>query len=156
MIAHLKKNHPDINISVEIEKYRTDIEQLFPNADILFFSREYIKCNQHASADHFLNSSNIAKLRDHSILVCTWGDQGAWLSSPGVPAIHHQTATKVSHLVDTIGAGDTFIAGFLHQWLLDKDPLQAVKFASTLASQKCSQSGIENVVNNVVNNIEKT
>jgi len=150
MISHLKQNHPEILISVEIEKPRIDIEQLFSNPDILFFSREYIQYNRHVSADYFLNSPNIAKLRDHSILVCTWGDQGAWLTSPGEAAIHHQAAINVSNLVDTIGAGDTFIAGFLHQWLLDKDPQQAVKFATTLASQKCSQSGFDDVVINLV------
>jgi len=32
--------------------------------------------------------------------------------------------------VDTIGAGDSFNAGFLHSWLRDKDPLRAAAFGN--------------------------
>ena len=46
-------------------------------------------------------------------------------------------------VIDSVGAGDTFIAGFLQQWWKTRDALTAAEFANQLAARKCSQLGFE-------------
>ncbi|MFV2056962.1 MAG: PfkB family carbohydrate kinase [Thiohalomonadales bacterium] len=143
MILHVRHLYPAMIISVEIEKPRADIEQLFSAADILFFSQGFAQSRNFASADLFLSHASLGAWRQDTLLVCTWGDQGAWLIGNEIALPHHQSAINQGVAVDTLGAGDTFIAGFLHRWLLDNNAPQALEFACELAAKKCRQIGLE-------------
>lgn len=87
-----------------------------------------------------------------AILVCTWGSAGATCVHSTVGGREKNEWASVSawkptagpaEVVDTIGAGDTFIAGFLYalnyreQWPLQRK----LEFANELAGRKVLQIG---------------
>jgi ketohexokinase len=89
--------------------------------------------------------------RPDALLFCTWGDQGATVlqRSPDtddqwqhVPCWTPGDGTAV---VDTIGAGDTFIAGMLYalncmqDWTLKRK----LSFANEIAGRKVYQLGFD-------------
>lgn len=141
MIKCAKARHPYLTISVEIEKFRPDIELLFDCPDILFFSRHYAHQNGFSRAEQLLTSmqSRIRTDAQIPLLICTWGEQGAYALHNG--NIIHASAPSLDTIIDTIGAGDTFNAGFIHSYNQHKDIDSALKQACALASKKCSQWG---------------
>ncbi|MBN2220233.1 MAG: carbohydrate kinase family protein [Kosmotogaceae bacterium] len=52
-----------------------------------------------------------------------------------------EEAAFPAKVVDTTGAGDSFIAGFLYAYLSGKDPAQCLKIGNLLASMVVSRSG---------------
>lgn len=75
-------------------------------------------------------------------LFCTWGEQGATaLLSNG--KLIHASALPVHDVVDTVGAGDTFIAGIIFCLSRKLNTLTALKFACEVASRKVAQKGFD-------------
>jgi len=73
------------------------------------------------------------------VVVLTKGEEGSMIISDG--GVHHQKAVIVE-VVDTLGAGDAFIASFLVTWGDSKgDILLAAQRASEFAAQKCLHHG---------------
>ncbi|MDG6777579.1 PfkB family carbohydrate kinase [Thiomicrorhabdus sp. zzn3] len=130
-------------ISLEVEKPRDGIEALLPQANVIFFSHHY------ASAKGFENGETLLKTMQaqlpNSRLICTWGAQGAWLCEAG-SSIEHVAAERVSPVVDTLGAGDTFNAAVIHHLINGESLRSAVQQASKLAAQKCLQHGLDNLM----------
>jgi fructokinase len=78
---------------------------------------------------------------DHGprIVILTAGAEGSTVFTP--EAQTHVPAVSVD-VVDTIGAGDAFSAGFLLRWLENRDDvLGAARFAAQIASVACAQRG---------------
>jgi 2-dehydro-3-deoxygluconokinase len=74
------------------------------------------------------------------IVVVTRGAEGA-LAIERDGAVHEQAAMEV-RVVDPVGAGDAFAAGFLHAWLADDgDILAALRSGVALASIKMTIPG---------------
>lgn len=80
-------------------------------------------------------------------LFCCWGSLGA-------VGLHLESGTRFSSsagnigaAVDTVGAGDTFIAGIiLALGVRGYDIGRGLRFACELASQKCSQYGFKRLL----------
>jgi ketohexokinase len=143
MLHYLKNNFPHIPYSIEIEKPRPQIEDIIEGAEIAIFSQKYASEKGFHSAEALLR--HFAANHADSKLVCTWGQQGAY-GLDKQQQIIHQPAESLSQVVDTVGAGDTFVSGFLHQWWNTHDLSKSLKFASTLAAKKCSQYGFAGLV----------
>ncbi|GAB6069708.1 hypothetical protein JCM30760_08050 [Thiomicrorhabdus hydrogeniphila] len=128
-------------ISLEVEKPRDGIEALFSSVNLIIFSHHYAKAKGFSNGHELLESLDLANTN----LVCTWGTEGVWLQPAG-GTIEHIEAEKVSPVIDTLGAGDTFNAGLIHS-LIEKKPLiDAVIYASKLAAKKCMQPGLGNLL----------
>jgi len=141
MLQYVKQYFPTLNCSVEVEKPRDNIEQLFSYADLLLFSHHYAKYHDVNCADDLL-----ASLPHPVLATCTWGQQGAWLMTKDRVSIHCD-AFPPDVIKDTLGAGDTFNAGFIHSLLAQKNPQQALHYASQLAGHKCGQRGFSHLLN---------
>lgn len=167
-------------LTLEIEKTRPKILELAQSIDCLFLSKEYCLSISRAispshiqqingpvdfleivwpivAAQHSINQSN-------KLIVVPWGSLGAALliqdsSSINQPIIH-VSAIQIDHVIDSVGAGDTFIGAFLYAALLSEHALlinqsnrsiqlqtnriykAILSFACGIAGEKCTQVGV--------------
>lgn len=133
-------------ISLEVEKPRDQIEQLFPHANLIIFSHHYASAKGYANGEQLL--SDIKQQAPNSQLVCTWGKKGAWYCT-GNNNIQHQPIHNIPQTIDTLGAGDTFNAALIHSLLSQNTLEDAVKYASQLAARKCQQIGFDNLLSEI-------
>ncbi len=145
MLRYLKQTYPNISCSLEVEKYRPDIESLFSLPDWLFFSKDYAISQDQNDAATCLKQLTLTA---NTQATCTWGEQGAWLIDKN-QALHHQAANNDSAIIDTLGAGDTFNAGFIHSQLQAANAQDSLRYATRLASHKCTQAGLDAINHNL-------
>ena len=75
----------------------------------------------------------------HTRQICvTLGKHGALYYRDGELFAHHGYRVTVA---DTVGAGDSFLAGFIHQYLQRKPPQEILAFACALGSLVASRHG---------------
>jgi len=142
MLHYAKQHYGAITRSLEVEKARTDMEHLFPLADVILFSKNYANSIGTTNAVHFLTSMR-KKIPDAD-LICAWGEQGAFALPKNSQLLHAQP-TPIEKIIDTLGAGDTFNAAIIHQRLTKKNWQTALNTACQLAGKKCSQYGLSNI-----------
>ena len=129
--------------SLEVEKAREGIEALFPYPSVIIFSREYVQWAGSDQAPDFLRRIQ-PQCREGALLICPWGDQGAYaIDASG--QVYHQQAFSPEQLIDTLGAGDVFNAGVIDA-LVDAKPVGVMlEQACRLAGKKCGQLGFANL-----------
>ena len=133
-----------IRSSLEVEKPREGIEQLFPFPDTLFFSRDYVQSKGFDNARDFLLHVR-KKCRGDSTLFCAWGEQGAFVSDRDGNT-YHSPAFVPENVVDTVGAGDVFNAGIIDGLLQNRKIDITLKNACKLAGKKCGQIGFDKLI----------
>lgn len=95
----------DLNSHSLVTDHGRELEVLLDQVDIIF-----------ANSDESLALGNSWRPRDSCIFVVKLGDAGARWATDGDTG--HSPAIDAP-LVDTVGAGDAFAAGFLTSWLAD-------------------------------------
>ncbi|OIW29793.1 Ribokinase-like protein [Coniochaeta ligniaria NRRL 30616] len=144
-IRYLRRVLPECRTSVEVEKPGRDgLRELAAAADVVFYSRAWAESQGYESADACLRGEEAAS--KSSLAFCTWGAQGACALSPEKMMVQRPIRPTEGHLdvVDTIGAGDTFIAGVLFGLLChsaDWNTEATLRFAVDLATQKVQMDG---------------
>ncbi|MFT7413463.1 MAG: ketohexokinase [Methylophagaceae bacterium] len=139
MLLHLKKHHPQLPCSLEIEKLRPDIELLFELPTVLLFSQHYAQARGFADAISLLCSLN-----SNIIASCAWGKQGAWAINQH-QKVFHSPAFPPGQVIDTLGAGDTFNAGLIHSLVNNSELQFALTYACRFAGHKCGQVGFNHL-----------
>lgn len=139
MLLHLKKNHPQLPCSLEVEKPRPEIELLFELPNVLLFSQHYAQANGFSNAISLLSS-----LETNNIASCAWGKNGAWAINQH-KQVFHSPAFPPQQVLDTLGAGDTFNAGLIDQLVNHGEIHAALTFACRLAGHKCGQVGFDHL-----------
>ncbi|KAI1498545.1 Ribokinase-like protein [Biscogniauxia marginata] len=150
-IRYLRRSKSKAAVSVEVEKPgREGLEDLAAEADVVFYSRSWAEDKRYESARQCLSAqSGVARRASH--LLCTWGSRGAsCLSLPSQTSVSCAATQpgQTIRVVDTVGAGDTFIAGMLFGLLChtrDWDVETKVRFAVRLATVKVQQEGFDGV-----------
>ena len=131
-----------LRVSLEIEKPRPGIEQLFHLPEVLLFSRHYAQSVGCDSAQSLLKRVARQLGEQRPLLFCAWGDKGAWaIDRQG--ELLHAPAVRLSTVVDTIAAGDVFNAAVIHALAHDATSMEALEQGCKLAALKCSLEGVE-------------
>ena len=143
MLLHIKKHHPQLSCSLEIEKPRSNIAQLFELPTLLMFSQQYAHASGFSNASQLLSSLTV-----NISASCTWGNEGAWVIDQH-KVISHCKAFQPEQVIDTLGAGDTFNAGLIHQLVSNIEIQTALTFATRLAGNKCGQVGFDHINPNI-------
>ena len=126
------------HISLEVEKDRPGIEQLLPYVNLVIVSRAYLHAKK-LTPDQCLQ--HFRSINPALNIVCTQGADGL-LAQEQTGGRIEMAAVTVARVVDTIAAGDCFIAGLIHSLLKQKDFYAAVDFANKIAAQKIQYRGI--------------
>jgi len=146
MVRLIKSQHPNVKISIEIEKSRINLQKLFGLADIYIFSKAYASQNGYNDAKEFLKQQK--KHSVNSDLVCSWGKEGAYALLLNNDFLYSK-AYPPNMVVDTIGAGDTFNAALIHSRLTKKNWQDSLTFACKIAGKKCGQYGYANLTTDI-------
>ncbi|KAE8152424.1 Ribokinase-like protein [Aspergillus avenaceus] len=145
-IHYLRQRFPLVRVSVEAEKpARPGLQELAMEADVVFYSKSWTQGQGYLSAKECLEKQS-SIVRKASLLFCTWGQDGAVALDMETGNLIHSPAYLIadSKVVDTIGAGDTFIAGMLYGLNCQQeswDLSQKLSFANRVAGMKVTQEG---------------
>ncbi|KAG6611554.1 uncharacterized protein IUM83_13783 [Phytophthora cinnamomi] len=151
MMLHVRTTVPAVNISVEIEALRNDWDsamKLISLADYAFISKDYIREKLgFQTADQFFKAIMNQQWGDAfteqtKTFICPWGTEGVYYLEVAGPQTHHIPAARLEKVVETIGAGDSFIGASLAGFACGNVPLdQILKTACEVASAKCLKQG---------------
>jgi ketohexokinase len=140
MLRTLRGRLADQPVSLEVEKERPGLDGLFALPDVILFSRPFARGRGFESAQAFLG--HMGGRCPETVLACTWGEVGAW-ACDGDGTLHHAPAVPPPTVRETLGAGDTFNAGFIHALAGGGNVAEALAFAVALAGRKVGQAGLD-------------
>ncbi len=123
--------------SLEVEKARSGIEQLFELPDVLLYSRGYARHAGYDRPDEFL--ADIPPTGREAY--CAWGELGAWVRD-AAGHVHHAPPQRPPEVIDTLGAGDVFNAAVIDARVRELSPIEAAACGCALAGRKCGQQGL--------------
>ena len=86
-----------------------------------------------------------SKTKPGATVICAWGTRGA--DGAGLDGeVKHSNAYPPEKVVDTLGAGDTFIAGAICSLIQGSSIEDTLIFACRLAGFKCGMNGNDGLV----------
>ncbi|XP_046352262.2 ketohexokinase-like [Haliotis rufescens] len=148
MLHHVQNHNKTAGLhhiltSVEFEKpSRKGCEQLFALPDYLFLSKEFAQdLGYDNMEDAVVGLSN--KTKPGATVICAWGDKGAAAKSSDSDVVI-SPAVKLEQVVDTLAAGDTFIAGSI--FALSGGGVstaEAIGHGCKVAGMKCGMRGLK-------------
>ena len=77
-------------------------------------------------------------------VVVTLGAEGAWVEDGGGQEL--VKAVPVERVVDTVGAGDAFVGGFVVGWMEGMGVLEAARFAAAVAAISVGRPGAQDAM----------
>ncbi|XP_072899391.1 ketohexokinase isoform X6 [Hemitrygon akajei] len=132
-----------ITTSVEIEKTREELYQLFRHGDVVFVSKDVARHFGYNSASEAVKGL-YSRVKPGAYLICAWAEEGA--DAMGPDGVFHSNAFPPKKLVDTLGAGDTFNAAVIFGLYNGKSIQEALTFGCQIAGKKCGIQGYDGIV----------
>jgi fructokinase len=130
------------------------IEKLLKKADLVKMNHEELfqisAWNGLESEDLELAADLVFKHYSLNMLCITLGAEGAFLKTADEELYQNGFSVKIQ---DTVGAGDAFLAGFIHNYMREKPLKEALEYACLLGAWVASQKGanplfiVENIKN---------
>ncbi|CAI5771607.1 ketohexokinase-like isoform X1 [Podarcis lilfordi] len=133
-----------VTTSVEVEKTRPEIYQLFGYGDVVFVSKDVAKARGFYSAAEAVKGLR-RYLKPGATLVCAWAEEGADAMGPDGVLVHSD-AFSPEVVVDTLGAGDTFNAAVILALSRGRPLAEAITYGCQVAGRKCGVHGYDGIV----------
>ncbi|XP_034369949.1 ketohexokinase isoform X3 [Arvicanthis niloticus] len=133
-----------VRVSVEIEKPREELFQLFSYGEVVFVSKDVAKHLGFKSAVEALRGL-YSRVKKGATLVCAWAEEGADALGPDGQLLHSD-AFPPPRVVDTLGAGDTFNASVIFSLSKGNSMQEALRFGCQVAGKKCGLQGFDGIV----------
>lgn len=133
-----------VRVSVEIEKPREELFQLFSYGEVVFVSKDVAKHLGFQSAVEALRGL-YSRVKKGATLVCAWAEEGADALGPDGQLLHSD-AFPPPRVVDTLGAGDTFNASVIFSLSKGNSMQEALRFGCQVAGKKCGLQGFDGIV----------
>ncbi|XP_059104318.1 ketohexokinase isoform X1 [Peromyscus eremicus] len=133
-----------VRVSVEIEKPREELFQLFSYGEVVFVSKDVAKHLGFQSAAEALRGL-YGRVKKGATLVCAWAEEGADALGPDGQLLHSD-AFPPPRVVDTLGAGDTFNASVIFSLSKGNSMQEALRFGCQVAGRKCGLQGFDGIV----------
>ncbi|MFK7979822.1 MAG: carbohydrate kinase [Saprospiraceae bacterium] len=131
----------DVNLRAPFYK-RELLEQLLDKADIVKMNDEELRLIggwYFADKDAFELAQKMKEKFNLKILMITQGGKGAFLISPS-NEVKSVRARQIK-VADTIGSGDSFLAGFLYQYFLEEPLIVCLEFAARTGALVATMRG---------------
>ncbi|XP_031634393.1 ketohexokinase-like [Contarinia nasturtii] len=145
-IVQWNAEHPDqrITISVELENRTEKNLPLVADADYVYLSKDFAEIMGWMSKEVAIH--NLRKyVKKEAKLVVPWGIEGAIAVDNESDTHFSAMARPPAKVVDTLGAGDTFVASTLYA-LSNGIPLQdSIDFGCRIAGKKVGFYGYDNI-----------
>lgn len=163
------KNHSEVKetsnlpvplISVELEKPKYGLINLAINADVVFMGKDFSRHHGWNDMESAINGM-VNHVSSGTLVVCAWGEQGSsamYLFSEisddesvrqslasGNLKLYKSLAYPPPVIVDTLGAGDTFVAAFIQAYSGAHSVEKALQFACKLAGAKVGMKGFSEI-----------
>nr|XP_061813995.1 ketohexokinase-like [Nerophis lumbriciformis] len=132
-----------IVVSVEIEKPREKLYQLFDRADVVFVSKDVARHLGFQTPTCALRGLR-PRLRPGAVLICAWAEKGADAADADGTLLHSD-AFPPERVLDTLGAGDTFNAAVIHKLARGRPLQEALTFGCRVAGAKCGFHGYDDI-----------
>ncbi|CAH6786911.1 Khk [Phodopus roborovskii] len=133
-----------VRVSVEIEKPREELFQLFGYGEVVFVSKDVAKYLGFQSAAEALRGL-YGRVKKGATLICAWAEEGADALGPDGQLLHSD-AFPPPRVVDTLGAGDTFNASVIFSLSKGNSVQEALRFGCQVAGRKCGLQGFDGIV----------
>ncbi len=118
------------------EKWNLDLENFLPQVDVFLPNREELL---HLAGAETLEDA-IARVTGYAnTVVVKMGDRGAGLWSGG--KMIHQPVFNNPHVVDTIGAGDSFNAGYISGFIRNAPPKECLRLGALAGAINTTMAG---------------
>lgn len=152
MIARVRRERPGLPISIEIEKPRDGIERLFPDVNVLIFSRAFAEAV--SPPDRVVEPRDFLRKHiagcDAQCCLLPWGSEGAYgIARGGEPVF--VPAHQPEKLLDTLAAGDVFNASIIDGLLRGLDLPSLLSRANRIAGHKCGRHGLDGLIDSAAN-----
>uniref|UniRef100_A0A2D4JUJ1 Carbohydrate kinase PfkB domain-containing protein n=3 Tax=Micrurus TaxID=8634 RepID=A0A2D4JUJ1_9SAUR len=133
-----------VTTSVEVEKTRPELYQLFCYGDVVFVSKDVAKTFGFYSAPEAVKGL-YGHLKPGATLICAWAEYGADAMGPDRLLVHSD-AFSPETVVDTLGAGDTFNAAVILALSKGNTLPAALTYGCQVAGRKCGVHGYDGIV----------
>jgi ketohexokinase len=143
MLRDCGARRPDLPVSLEVEKPRTDIDRLFVGPRVLIFSSAFVLSRGYSDPVRFLSDQRAKTGAE--LLILPWGAEGAYGQRRGEP-VCFAPAHGPEQVTDTLGAGDVFNAAVIDGFISGLDLRALLERANRLAGHKCGRQGLGGLV----------
>ncbi|XP_023173172.2 ketohexokinase [Drosophila hydei] len=143
---HNRNHNSNILISLDFE---TTFEKNLPLCglcDYVVFSSELASQQGWKSSQETCYALASSLKPECPSIICPWGSTGAACLDTVFNKFSNVAAFKPDHIVDTLGAGDSFMAGFIYAtYVMQCSLSDAVSFANRVAGHKITDFGYDHI-----------